>query len=69
VAGKEDIVDGVKGIWINWTYDDKTPNKNLSNTSGGVFCQYPTEYGRGEWTAKTVADARQMACDFASSVS
>ncbi len=27
------------------------------------------ECGRGEWTAKTTADARQMAMDFASSVS
>jgi len=30
---------------------------------------YPSEFGRGEWTAKTTADARQMAIDFASSVS
>lgn len=27
------------------------------------------ECGRGEWTAKTMADAYQMACDFASGVS
>ncbi len=34
-----------------------------------IRCDYPKEFGKGEWTAETVADAKQMACDFVESVS
>lgn len=30
---------------------------------------YPDVWGRGEWTAKSLEDAKEMACDFAESVS
>lgn len=33
------------------------------------FHEYPKQWGRGEWTARTMADAKQMAIDFAESVS
>ena len=29
-----------------------------------VFKDYPKKYGRGEWTARTLSDAKQMAIDF-----
>jgi len=43
----------------------------FSIKAGELFirCDYPDNFGRGPWTAKTVADAKQMACDFAASVS
>lgn len=68
-AGKEGVVDGMKGIWITWVYTNDIPNEKIRGAEGSVFWQYPEVFGKGEWTAKTVADARQMACDFASSVS
>ena len=30
--------------------------------------RYPKEYGRGEWTAETMEDAKQMAMDFAENI-
>jgi len=33
------------------------------------FTPYPEKYGRGEWTAETLADAKQMAIDFNKGVS
>ncbi len=33
------------------------------------FEKYPSKWGRGEWTAKNLTDARQMAIDFADGVS
>ena len=40
----------------------------LGTDSSGVFAPYPDDFGRGEWTAATMADARQMAGDFAEGV-
>ena len=34
-----------------------------------IFSKYPEKWGKGEWTAKTIEDAKQMAVDFARSVS
>ena len=31
--------------------------------------KYPEKWGKGKWTAKTIEDAKQMAIDFARSVS
>lgn len=54
-------------IRIYWIYSDTTPNKKLHNTQNSVD-QY-IELGRGEWVAKTMEDARQMAIDFNKGVS
>jgi hypothetical protein len=35
----------------------------------GVFSPYPKTWGKGQWTAKTIDDAKQMAIDFARCVS
>lgn len=57
------------GVQISWEYDNKIPNKKIRGTINSVLCDFPTEYGKGEWTAKTIEDAKQMAMDFAESVS
>lgn len=69
VSAIEDTQDGVKGIQVNWEYDNLTPNKKIRGTISGVFTPYPDEYGHGEWTAKSLEEARQMAIDFAEGVS
>lgn len=54
---------------IKWTYSNDTPNQYLRNTEDGININYPEEYGRGEWRAETLDDAKQMALDFAEAVS
>ena len=61
--------DGSEGVQVNWVYDNKIPNKKLRNTISGIFTEYPYQYGKGEWSAKTMDDAKQMAKDFAEGVS
>ena len=53
---------------IVWEYKNSTPNKALHGTSGGSD-HFITPLGRGEWTAETMADAKQMAKDFNEGVS
>jgi len=48
---------------------ETVPNEDLRGQQGGVTSQYLDEYGKGEWTAKSMADALQMAIDFANGVS
>lgn len=61
--------DGVSGVYVAWKYSKDIPNKKLRSTISGIFTAYPSEWGQGEWTAKTVANAKQMAIDFARGVS
>ena len=61
--------DGREGVQVSWTYDNKIPNKKLRNSISGIFTEYPDSYGKGEWTAKTIDDAKIMAKDFAEGVS
>lgn len=64
----EKIADGV--IQVSWEYTDNVPNKKLRGTIGGVEHRYdPSNFGRGEWTAQTMEDAKQMAIDFNNGVS
>lgn len=58
-----------KGIRVIWTYDDTVKNKDLHYQITSVFCPWPTNWGRGEWTAETLEDAKQMAIDFNDGVS
>jgi hypothetical protein len=62
-------IDSDAGVHISWAYTDDTPNEKMRGTISGCFHPYPSKYGRGEWTARDSDDARQMACDFAESVS
>lgn len=66
---EEGVQDGKLGVWIRYTYSDKIPNEKMRGQISGVFSEYPEKWGRGEWTAKTIEDAKQMAIDFARSVS
>lgn len=54
---------------IVWTYSDNIPNKKCTGTLGGLTEEFPKKYGRGEWKAKTIEDAKQMAIDFANNIS
>ena len=69
-ARAEHVVrNGEAGVLVEWQYPETVPNESLRGTTGSTFCHYPDEYGRGEWKAETLADARQMAIDFAEGVS
>ena len=70
ITGKESInKNGVLGVNILCTYNDKVPNKKLREEIKYIFCKYPQKWGKGRWTAKTLDDAKQMAKDYAKGVS
>lgn len=66
----EGVIKNDQGEFYNikWDYKDSVPNKSLHGTIGGVE-HYIKPLGRGEWTAKTMEDAKQMAIDFNKGVS
>jgi len=53
---------------IKWDYTNDVPNEKLRGTIGGCL-HHIKPLGRGEWTAKTMEDAKQMAVDFNEGVS
>lgn len=61
--------EGLPCFHVTWTYDQTFPNKALRGKITGVQSYPPEKFGNGEWTAKTLADAKQMAIDFAKGVS
>ena len=63
--------DGTKemGVRTTWTYSNTIPNVKLRGEVTSVWCPYPDTWGKGEWTAETMDDARQMAIDFSDGVS
>lgn len=61
--------DGERGVEIVGTYSDVTPNEKLRGKPYSLFRPYPKVFGRGEWVAETLDDARQMAIDYADGVS
>jgi hypothetical protein len=69
VKGEHCVQGGVAGVYVTWEYNTKVPNEKARGTISGVFNPYPEEFGRGEWTAQTMADAKQMAIDFCEGVS
>jgi len=66
--GKDHNGNVVDGVELTYTYNDKVPNKSLRNTQYKHFCPFPEKWGKGEWIAKTLDDAKQMAIDFAMDV-
>ena len=58
------------GKWYGWSHRAIYGFKIGSKCKDG-HCHYvpKSEGGKGEWTAKTVADAKQMAIDFAEGAS
>ena len=69
VTGQKTQADGKWGVLLSYSYNDTVPNEKLRSTIDSVFQPFPDKWGRGEWTAKTLADAKQMAIDFAEGVS
>lgn len=69
VNGVAEYEEKVDGILIKYVYNNEVPNKNLRGTKYEHFSKYPEKWGKGEWTVKTIEDAKQMAIDFARSVS
>jgi len=69
IASIDSIQYGIHGVLTTWTYSDDTPNKSIRGKITTQFSPYPVEYGKGEWDAKTLDDAKQMAIDFANGVS
>lgn len=61
--------DGARGVLVTATYSDEVPNEKLRGTEYTHFSAYPEIFGRGEWVAETIEDAKQMAADFAEGVS
>lgn len=60
--------DGRECAHVAWEYDNTVPNKKLRGTISGSVMYPPEQWGKGEWTAATLNDAKQMAIDFAESV-
>ena len=56
-------------VIANILNNNKVPNKSLRGTEYTHFSQFPDQWGKGEWTAKTLDEAREMAIDFAKEVS
>ena len=63
---KEHVIVSV--IWTYRTDIKLIPNEKLHGTNGGATMHFPIEMGKGEWIAKTLDDAKQMAKDFADGV-
>lgn len=57
-----------KILVIEYEYNDVVPNKSLHGTIGRKIERIPETFGRGEWTAETLDDAKQMAIDFADNI-
>ena len=68
-TGHKTQADEKWGVLLTYEYNDTVPNEKLRNTISSSFYPFPDKWGRGEWTAKTMADAKQMAIDFAEGVS
>ena len=58
-----------KGVEVTWAYNNTVPNVSLRGTQGSNFSPYPDTWGRGEWVAKTMEDAKKMAQEFNEGVS
>ena len=64
VWAREEMNGEKLGVKIFWEHTNKVPNEFLRGKTGSVFAPYPKIWGKGEWTAKTLEDAKQMAIDF-----
>ena len=61
--------DGKPCFDVKWTISNNVPNKKRRGQISGVRHYPPEQFGKGEWVAKSLGDAQQMAVDFAESVS
>lgn len=63
----EKVKDGE--LYVSWEYNDETTNEELRSTISGTSWEYDTNFGKGEWIAQNMEDAKQMAVDFNAGVS
>ena len=68
VNGVVDYTEKKDGILISYIYNDLVPNKSLRGTKYEHFSKFPNKWGKGEWIAKTLDEAKEMAIEFAKSV-
>jgi len=61
--------DEQQGVTVSWVYAQAVPNAKLRKQPELLFKAFPSVWGRGEWTAESIGDARIMACAFAEGVS
>ena len=66
---KEEVQEGKLGIYVEYVYNNEVPNVSMRGQKSGMFSEYPEQWGRGAWEAKTLDDAKEMAIDFARGVS
>ena len=66
---KEVTQEGLLGCLVGYQYSNDTPNKKMRGTTQTNFEPYPETWGKGEWTAKTLEEAKEMAINFAQGVS
>lgn len=65
----EETGEIVYGVLVSWKYSNDVPNEKLRGEITGIFTRFPKVFGRGEWKAETLEDAKLMAKDFAEGVS
>lgn len=68
---KDDYNYKIEGdsLILSCTFTDDVPNEKLRGTKYIHTSEIPSKYGKGEWVARTLEDAKQMAIDFANGVS
>lgn len=66
---KQHTEDGILGVLVEYDYNDTVPNTEMRGKHNKVFEPYPKTFGKGEWVAGTLEDAKQMAIDFSDGVS
>ena len=60
--------DGNDIATVSWFYSDRIPNKDLRGKISSATMYPPEQWGRGEWVAETLDDAREMAKAFADDI-
>lgn len=65
---RDEARHGVDGFWLERVYNDSVPNEKMRGQTKSTWFEYPETWDRGEWTAVTWEDAKQMAIDFAEGV-
>lgn len=64
---KHDVsFDGMLGMEYSYNTECSEPSRSFETS--GSFWPYPNPFGRGEWTAVTLDDAKQMALEYADNV-
>jgi len=60
--------EGVLVLEIEHLYNNNTPNEHIRGETLKMIVDFPESFGKGEWKAETLEDAKLMAIDFANNV-